>query len=159
MIYQDLVNEETLEAVEQIYQSEKISNLLASSRSVELKTPIFQQKMPTLDVDGNLTERRKAPAGMVLSAFIKSLKHLKVSTKMKSAALETVRTLNSGANTKIISSMMENDWPVVMLTTTKTKSDKKGGQLGILQRGGVEYITIIEKAQASNLDSLDYLKN
>ena len=51
--------------------------------------------------------------------------------------------------------MIENDWPVVMLTTTKTKSDKKGGQLGVLQKDGVDYITIIEKAQAEQSGQLE----
>ena len=76
VIYQDLINEETLEAVEQIYQSENITSLLRGSPSVELKTPIFQEKMPTLDSNGNLTERRKAPAGHGFIGFHQILETL-----------------------------------------------------------------------------------
>ena len=159
VVYQDLVNEETFEAINQLYSNENIKKLLSTSEKVILKSPIFQKKMPTLDSNGNLTEKRKAPAGHGFIGFHQILEALNNESENEISCIGNGEDLNSGANLKIISAMIENNWPVVMVTTTKTEKDKKGGQLGVVEIQGVEYLTIIEKAQAEQSGQLELFES
>ena len=45
-----------------------------------------------------------------------------------------------------------------MITTTKTSSDLKGGQMGIRKEGEYEIISIFEKAQAEESNQLEYFE-
>jgi len=65
--------------------------------------------------------------------------------------------LNSTPDNKILSWVVEKEIPLTMITTTKLEKDKKGGQISVVT-GDVDYVTIIEKAQAEKANQLSYFE-
>jgi UDP-N-acetylglucosamine pyrophosphorylase len=120
-------------------------------------TTIFQKKMPTIDESGGLTTERVAPAGHGFLGF-KLIHDILMNPPVNMlTAIGNGEDLNSTPDELITSWMVENEIPVVMITTTKTAADKKGGQIAIVKEDN-PYVAIVEKAQALNCDQLSYFE-
>jgi hypothetical protein len=144
VFYTALVNEETQKIIEE--KSEGFEVL-----------EIFQKKMKTLDSSGELTDKRLAPCG---HGFVGVKFIYEILSRPKENLISSIgngEDLKSTPDTKITSWMVENNIPVVMITTTKTQADKKGGQISIVD-DEVPYLSIVEKAQAESHGQLDYFE-
>ena len=161
--YQSLVNEETQQAVEQIWHEESPEKktyleLFIQEKSLNKGIDLFQKRMPTLTEDGELTHERMAPAG---HGFLGFLEIIDIFENDQDKILTTIgngEDLNSTPDLKIMDWIAKEDIPVVMMTTTKTEVDKKGGQISLVKGEHPTYVTIIEKAQAESSKQLEYFE-
>lgn len=162
--YVNMVNEETLEAVIGVWnrvhpELNIIYKDLFTTNNRAYYPEIFQMMMPTLEFKSlNFTFDRKAPAGHGFLGFYKIVEILRAKTVEDEVfVIGNGEDLKSTPDQKIISWVMENDIPIVMMTTTKLEKDKKGGQLAIVMEES-PYITIVEKAQAERAGQLEYFE-
>lgn len=143
---QNLVNDETAEIVKSLY----LEN--------ELVLPeIHQAKVPTIDEEGLLTTQRLAPSGHAFLGFYLLRELFQKDAWDEIIAIGNGEDLNSTPDLKILNWMDSHNVPICMITTTKTKDDLKGGQLGVV-RESVPYIAIFEKAQAEKSGQLEYFQ-
>ncbi len=149
--YVNLVNKETKDAVDESSQK------FQESKSLNILEDIYQKKMKTIGADGELTDRRRAPAGhgfvgfsAILDTYLNDLRH-------EIVAIGNGEDLCSTPDPLMINWVVENNIPITMLTTTKTQADKKGGQISIVT-GENEHVTIVEKAQAEESGQLEYFE-
>jgi len=149
--YKNLVNEETEIAVNEI------SKTFNTSSSLEIEDSYFQKKMPTLDESGNLTNDRMAPAGHGFIGVATIVETFLNKSENEVVAIGNGEDLGSTPDIKTINWVIENNLPIVMITTTKTIQDKKGGQISIV-KAKPDYITIVEKAQAEASNQLEYFE-
>ena len=122
--------------------------------------------MPTIDEQGELTNERMAPAGhgfVGVHALIKIFNDLK-SKSINDCDIDQITVigngedLNSTPSLELLKWVSEHNIPVVMITTTKTKNDLKGGQISLLKTQEKGLLTIVEKAQAEESGQLDYFE-
>ena len=149
--YKNLVNEETETAV------------LNSVKNIELTYKLsigetyLQKKMPTINTEGELTTQRMAPAGHGFVGVAEIVETFLNDVTSEVVAIGNGEDLSSSPDVKIINWVVENDIPIVMITTTKTSADKKGGQISIV-KGEIDHVTIVEKAQAQTSGQLQYFE-
>jgi hypothetical protein len=146
---QNLVNFETVEQVDEL--SKKYTD------KISILSNINQEKMQTIGEDGNLTNERLAPAGHAFLGF-QQLLDLFNNDRQEVVVIGNGEDLNSTADEKITSWVVENEIPIVMITTTKLEKDKKGGQISLVKNEGRDYVTIVEKAQAEKSNQLAYFE-
>lgn len=151
IIYQNLVNEETEQAVLNATKN------VQTSENCEIKEAYFQKKMSTINEAGELTDERKAPAGHGFVGICEILNTLEGDSKNEIIAIGNGEDLSSTPDELITSWMVDKNIPLVMMTTTKTKADKKGGQIAIVKED-YPIVTIVEKAQAEESDQLEYFE-
>ncbi len=142
--FQNLVNDETKEDIEKLSES---FNVLES---------IEQLKMPTINQEGNLSTKRQAPCGHGFVGIYEIVDAI-VGSSDEIVCIGNGEDLNSTIDTKIASLVVEKDIPILMVSTDKTESDMKGGQLAIVKEDR-PYLTIVEKAQAESSNQLDYFE-
>lgn len=146
-----MVNRETMKevrAIETKYQED-----------LEIDQHILQLKVPTIDAETlELTKDRLAPAGHGLVGFHLILDIFLNSKKSNLITIGNGEDLNSTADEKVMSWMVEENIPVTMITTTKLECDKKGGQISRCEKNGKTYFTIVEKAQAEKAGQLSYFE-
>ncbi len=148
---QFLVNEETSKQV-----ASCIDSLDTSIKKV-MEPEISQNMMPTISEAGELTRERVAPAGHGFIGFREIYQALS-SEADEIVCIGNGEDLNSTPDEKILAHVIKNEIPVVMITTTKTSADLKGGQMGIRKEGEHEIISIFEKAQAEESGQLEYFE-
>jgi hypothetical protein len=148
---QNLVNYETSKQVDSLSENFKNSvNVLAS---------IDQQKMQTIAEDGCVTSARLAPAGHAFLGFYQLFDlFLNKNEVDEVMVIGNGEDLNSTADEQMISWVVEQEIPIVMITTTKLAKDKKGGQISLVKNDKRDYVTIIEKAQAEKSNQLSYFE-
>lgn len=161
--YTNLVNEETKSAVESIWDKEingkNFRAIYNESEKLEIGETYFQKRMPTLNESGELTQERLAPAGHGFVGFLEILDVFNNDLSNEVVAIGNGEDLSSTPDVKIINWVVENNIPIVMITTTKTEADKKGGQISIVKNEGApDFVTIIEKAQAETANQLAYFE-
>jgi UDP-N-acetylglucosamine pyrophosphorylase len=149
--YKNLVNEETQAAVS---NSIKGLNL---PETISISEDYLQKKMPTINEAGELTNERMAPAGHGFIGVAQVVDTFLGEESSEVIAIGNGEDLSSSPDVKIINWVIENDIPVVMITTTKTVDDKKGGQISIV-KGEIDHVTIVEKAQAESSNQLEYFE-
>ena len=161
--YINLVNDVTEFAVESIWNKtvgeKTYREIFNESDKLEVGQTYFQKKMPTLDEAGELTQERLAPAGHGFVGFLEVLDVFQNESVNEVVAIGNGEDLSSTPDLKIINWVVENNIPVVMITTTKTDADKKGGQISIVKNEGTpDFVTIVEKAQAEAANQLAYFE-
>ena len=162
--YTNLVNDETQQVVSEDWgksfsKLQTYEEKFHSSPKISKSKDIFQKKMPTIGEDGELTTDRMAPAGhgFVGVHILKNIFNKK-STK-NITVIGNGEDLNSTPELPLIKWISKNNIPVVMITTTKTKSDLKGGQISLLKSDEKRFLTIVEKAQAQESGQLEYFED
>lgn len=136
----------------------EVGKIKARYPKLEFKTDLTQLVLPTINTDGELTDDRTAPAGhgfvghAILMDIFKSPKSCEI------ISIGNGEDLNSTADEKMISWVIESKIPITMITTTKLAKDKKGGQISKVVTDDGEYMTIIEKAQAQKAGQLAYFE-
>jgi len=152
--YQNLVNDETHEIVC------KSSNLVSLGDSCSLKKEYFQEKMPTLNKDGELTFERVAPAGHGFLGICEIVNIFENDVDAEIVAIGNGEDLSSTPDPKITGWVVDNNIPIAMITTTKTPLDTKGGQISIVKGkdNACSTVTIVEKAQAEESGQLEYFE-
>lgn len=161
--YSNLVNDETESAVESIWNNKKndrtYREIFNESEKLEIGESYFQKKMPTLDEMGVLSEERLAPAGHGFVGLLEILDVFNNQATNEVVAIGNGEDLSSTPDLKIINWVVEKNIPIIMITTTKTDADKKGGQISIVKNDGApDYVTIVEKAQAEASNQLAYFE-
>lgn len=139
----DLVSPETSSSIESIWQTPR--------PGIVREEPVYQYNMPTVTVDGKLSDNRVAPAGHGLFGFYavkKALSETQASSKGKILVLANGEDLSGGADPYIVGHMLEKRIPILMITTDKTEIDLKGGQIAVSFEGKVPVVSIVEQAQA-----------
>lgn len=153
--YQNLINKKTKTSVDKLW-SKKYVEQFSTDRLLKLDD-ILQKEMPTLNSSGFETKKHLAPAG---HGFIGFLKLLEIFSNKEENVLTSIgngEDLCSSPDDKIFSWVIENEVPITMITTTKTKDDLKGGQLALVI-DDKPYVTIVEKSQAEESNQLDYFE-
>lgn len=161
--YFNLVNDETQNSVKRIwdhsYSGKTYSELFDKNEKLEKGKTFSQKKMQTLDANGELTSERLAPAGHGFIGFSQVLDVFTRDIQNEVIAIGNGEDLSSTPDISVINWVVENDLPIVMITTTKTEADKKGGQISIVKNvDAPDYITIVEKAQAEASNQLTYFE-
>lgn len=152
VVLQDLVNNDVKPILDEMWQ--KHSKLLDNKFS-RLES-LIQQKLPTIK-SGELTTERLAPAGHGIFGY-EVLKGPRPEGENLVACIGNGEDLSSTPDRAIVNWMLTENIPVVMVTTTKTERDMKGGQIALKVEGDKTYLTIVEKAQAEQADQLEYFE-
>ncbi len=132
---------------------------------LELYKSTVQNYVPTIDENFKLSFERTAPAGhglfgvdALLSALSNDLPKVG-NGEVLISSIGNGEDLGSLPDGAIVNWMMDQQIPIVMMTTTKTGVDLKGGQLALhpLDRG-LAVMTIVEKAQAIAANQSKYFE-
>ena len=164
--FKNLVNDETKEAVEDIWKLEhpfkapKTYKDVFSTNELSVTESINQLLMPTIDDKGSITFDREAPGGHAFLGFHELVNLFEMQeVPNELCCIGNGEDLRSNPDKKILSWMVERDIPIVMITTTKLEKDKKGGQIALVKQDGMSsYVTIVEKAQAEKANQLSYFE-
>ncbi|MGI4991249.1 UTP--glucose-1-phosphate uridylyltransferase [Halobacteriovorax sp. GFR7] len=152
VVLQDLVNNDVKPILDEMWK--KHEHLLSENFS-RLES-VVQQKLPTIK-NGKLTTERLAPAGHGIFGY-EVFKGTRPEGKNLIACIGNGEDLSSTPDRAIVNWMLTENIPVVMVTTTKTERDMKGGQIALKTEGKKTYLTIIEKAQAEQAGQLEYFE-
>jgi hypothetical protein len=127
--------------------------LVTAQSNMQCRETLLQAALPTVDSDGRLSARRLAPGGHGQWGVHFLLQALEASPLVPSSteirAIYNEDGLNNTIDPVLSGWMAKERVPLVMLTTTKTGLDRKGGLLGLARTasGGFRK-EMIEKAQA-----------
>lgn len=165
--FKNLVNSETKKAVEDIWNlkhpkvRDKTYKEIFSSDKLQATESINQLMMPTLNDVGEITFEREAPGGHAFLGFNELIELFEMdSIPNEITCIGNGEDLRSNPDQKILTWMVEEEVPIVMITTTKLEKDKKGGQIALVNNeDGSSYVTIVEKAQAEKANQLSYFEN
>lgn len=171
-VLEELASSETMRSVKELFNSMNVfarlgvpspwgkktyAQILSKAPGLKLKKPLIQAALPTIDEKGKLTTRRVAPGGHGHWGVYFLLQALKHKGKVPEIhAIYNEDGINNLVDPLLIGWMAKEKVPVMMLTTTKTEIDKKGGLLGIqkLPLGGAKK-EILEEAQAKEAGQLE----
>ncbi len=165
--FKNLVNSETKKAVEDIWNlkhpkvSDKTYKEIFSSDKLQTTESINQLMMPTLNDVGEITFEREAPGGHAFLGFNELIELFEMgSIPNEITCIGNGEDLRSNPDQKILTWIVEEEVPIVMITTTKLEKDKKGGQIALVNKeDGSSYVTIVEKAQAEKANQLSYFED
>ncbi|WP_412463519.1 UTP--glucose-1-phosphate uridylyltransferase [Halobacteriovorax sp. RT-2-6] len=152
VVLQDLVNNEVKPIIDEMW--DKHSHLL--NESFSRMNSVIQQKLPAIK-NGQLTLEHIAPAGHGIFGY-EVFKGPRPLGKNLIACIGNGEDLSSTPDRAIVNWMLTENIPVVMVTTTKTNRDMKGGQIALKVESDKTYLTIVEKAQAEQANQLDYFE-
>ena len=160
--YTNLVNEETKDVVQSDWRKEfegnSYENIFYKSNKLNRGETIVQQKMPTIGDDGELTTDRMAPAGHGFIGISELIKVFNSSSPNAITVIGNGEDLNSTPELPLLKWTSSTKAPVVMITTSKTDQDLKGGQISLVKNDGNHFLTIVEKAQAEESNQLQYFE-
>lgn len=160
--YTNLVNEETSDVVkadwEKHFNGASFQQIFEDSEKLHRGEEIFQKKMPTIGEDGELTTERMAPAGHGFVGVSELIKIFRAKSPNKITVIGNGEDLNSTPDLSLLHWVDKEKIPVVMITTTKTANDLKGGQISLLKEDNKNFLTIVEKAQAEESGQLEYFE-
>jgi UDP-N-acetylglucosamine pyrophosphorylase len=161
VIFSDLVSEESQGAVKALWKMQKFKNLNKSEFFSKGPT-LLQRLLPTLNEKGKFSRNRLAPGGHGFFAYETLLSLSKDKSRKAKGPLISVigngEDLASTPNENVLGWMIENEVPLVMLTTEKTPTDLKGGQISLVKEKEELYVSIVERAQAEQSGQLDYFE-
>ena len=156
VIFEDLVGPETQKALEALWHS----SVKQKKGPSEKTTPYYlgqflQMPWPVLTEEKGFWNEHQAPAGHGLFAFdalLEALENPYIPSKSV-AVISNGEDLNAGADPAIVHFLLEKKCPLAMITTTKTKTDVKGGLLGLQALSNASQktlwgLSLFEKAQA-----------
>jgi len=164
VILHDIVSSETEEAIKNIW--EKVcpltgltyKKMISDTRGMGHSGSTFQAYIPTIDEQGNLSSKRKAPGGHAL--FGVDALRVALNEKLRPSIASNLNLigvvgngedLSSGPDPLMVEWMVREKIPVAMVTTSKTNIDLKGGQMAIVPMSDDKfYVSMIEKAQADS---------
>ncbi|WP_412472085.1 UTP--glucose-1-phosphate uridylyltransferase [Halobacteriovorax sp. RT-1-4] len=152
VVLQDLVNNDVKPILDEMWK--KYEHLLNDKFS--RLDSVIQQKLPTIK-NGELSLERLAPAGHGVFGY-EVFKGPRPEGENIIACIGNGEDLSSTPDRAIVNWMLTENIPVVMVTTTKTERDMKGGQIALKTEGDKTYLTIIEKAQAEQAGQLEYFE-
>ena len=139
--YQDIINEDVQEIFEEIWKDPELSN-------IERFPSLIQTNLPTLDSKGELTLERVAPAGHGLFGY-EIIESIFDDTRRPQGdniilCIGNGEDLSSTPDRTVTNWMLQEKIPICMVTTTKTQSDMKGGQISLKKsENGKTFLTII----------------
>lgn len=124
-----------------------------------------QYHIPTLTTEGEISFNRTAPGGHGLFAVEALIAAYKEEWRPKNDGMTLISSIGNGEDlgsspdSAMVSWMVKEEIPLVMITTTKTNIDLKGGQIALaFNKSNKPYITMVEKAQAEASHQVDYFK-
>jgi len=174
LLLQDIVGPETTKRLDQIWQKPSLSNpaLKYADAFVKIRgagrlNSIFQSHVPALNESGQISTNRMAPAGHglfavdALRAALRPELLPQTGDKALVAAIANGEDLNSLPDPVMIDWMVKNNVPVVLVTTSKTSIDKKGGILTVVkdQQTGEAFLKVLETAEAKAAGQLELFEN
>lgn len=152
---QQLASTETLESIRLFTEEpsplgKTYRRLIEEKANMRWMEPLLQAALPTVDSEGNLTDRRTVPGGHGQWGVHLLLQSLRAEPGTVSIhAIYNEDGINNTVDPVIVGWMARERVPIVMITTTKTPLDRKGGLLGVARTpsGGFRK-EMMEKAQA-----------
>jgi hypothetical protein len=180
IIIQELVNEESIDSINEFLDEttnfwDRVANdkenkkltyreLIAKNKKINLADKmIIQASLPTVDKKNNqLTTKRVAPGG---HGQLGSMVLGEAAQADLSSAKNLIRVIYNGdgpnnfPNQRIVGFMAKNKIPMIMITSTKTPIDQKGGQIGLeLTEDQGKKPQILELAQAEEQGQKDMFR-
>ncbi|OGR84494.1 MAG: hypothetical protein A2901_01395 [Elusimicrobia bacterium RIFCSPLOWO2_01_FULL_54_10] len=128
------------------------AQILSRAPGLGLRPVRLQAALPTLDEKGKVTVRRKAPGG---HGFWGQKFICDYAKEKGINAIYNEDGINNLVDPVVVGWMAKKKIAAVMLTTTKTDIDKKGGLIGILKAGGAVKKEILEEAQTKTVGQGD----
>ena len=159
----DIIGPETRWAIKNVWQKKSYFNPQLSYKDLLKIVPnlswageTLQQFIPCLDENLQIDFEHQAPAGHGLFAFEALQAALDPDALPACPGLDLMialgngEDLGSGPDKYMIAWMEQQQIPIMMATTAKTKVDLKGGQIALFADGPETYLGILEKAQAEH---------
>ncbi len=171
IVIEELVNKESFDSVNQFLNQKVFSGARADNSLEKSKLSyrqliaqedkiclanemIIQSSLPTLDKKTNLlTLERTAPGGHGQLGFMVLQKADQVklpSSRKLVRAIYNGDGINNFPDRFTVGFMVKNNIPIIILSSTKTPIDKKGGQIGLELTEYGKKVQILELAQAKN---------
>lgn len=134
--------------------------LIDPSHHISLTEPLMQPNLPTIDkATDELTNDRTAPGG---HGYLATLLLERLADQPPQAGVRQVRVITNGdginntASAEMVGFTTREKAGIVMVTTTRTTADVKGGILGLRKNpDGTQYADIMELAQAGDAQQKD----
>lgn len=170
IIFNDIVSIETAESIKEIWnhtcpiaKNQSYLEYVNDEKNDFCSTfgPSFQNYLPTINDQGNLTKNRMAPGGHALFGImgIRSALFKNERPKSKGKLVGVIgngEDLSAVPDSLMVGHMIKNKIPIVMVTTEKTSIDLKGGQIALIENKDKSvYASIIEKAQAEDSNQIE----
>lgn len=164
LVVQDVVGPETQAKFAQIWEKKSLLNpslsyaeVFKSTEGIDRAPSFFQSHVPALDGRGRISMNRMAPAGhglFAVDALRAALKPESIPGNAKDKTVMAIANgedLNSLPDPAIVDWMVKNEIPIVLVTTTKTPVDVKGGLLTIVknQKTNETYLKVLDTAEAN----------
>ncbi|MBT7669904.1 MAG: hypothetical protein HN623_10005, partial [Bdellovibrionales bacterium] len=168
VVLHDIVSSQTASAVDTLWQNDVAASkpsisydqFFSQHLGLQRFTKTTQHPLPTVDRQERMSFERVAPGGHALfgldaliAAYRQDLRPKRKSGQVLIGSIGNGEDLGSSPDGLIVSWMAREQIPVVMVTTTKSEIDLKGGQLAVVP-GKIPYITMLEKAQAESSDQV-----
>lgn len=170
IIIEELVNEESIDSINEFldgtvnFKGLTYRELIAKKKKIDLaKKMIVQASLPTIDKKTNqLSTKRVAPGG---HGQLGSMVLGEAAQNKISSFKNLIRVIYNGdgpnnfPDHKIIGFMAKKKIPIIMIASTKTPIDQKGGQIGLeISEAGNKKPQILELAQAEEQGQKDIFR-
>ncbi len=168
VILHDIVGPETKKSFDKIWKKKSIVDsaltyrkLIEQASNISYHSESYQDHLPTIDKNGQISQSRTAPGGhaffaveALIAAYDESLRP-EVGQRTLISSIGNGEDLSSIPDKYMLGLMKKEKIAIAMVTTDKTQIDLKGGQISLLQdEDGATSITIVEKAQAETSGQL-----
>ncbi len=170
LVIQDIVGPETQNRLNQIWHKPSLidphltyAQLFETTTNVERAGSFFQGQVPTINEAGQVSLNRLAPAGHGLFAVDTLLTVAHAGPQASKEAHNRVTAISNGEDLNSLPDPVIVDWtvknkiPIVLVSTTKTSIDHKGGLLTLVKdtETGELFLNVVETAVAKAAGQLD----
>lgn len=171
VVFQDIISAETEKSINEIWNRHSFIDrdktyklMLGKLKYFNYFGKTFQAFNPTIDTDNRISFNRVAPGGHALFGIDALMAALDIENDCPQIGENQVligsigngEDLCSSPDQAIVRWMVEESVPLVMITTTKTRIDKKGGQISLVpEKNEGVFIDMVEKAQAESAGQLE----
>lgn len=178
MILQDIVGPETRNRLSQVWQKKSLidpnltyAQVFEREIGAARASSIFQSHVPALTEAGEISFNRVAPAGhglFAVDALRAAIKPELLPEAAKRSGKNKILTaiangedVNSLPDPVIVEWTIKNQIPIVLVTTTKSSIDKKGGILLYVKdtQTGEGYLKVMDTAEAKDSGQLETFEN
>ena len=143
-------------------QKRTYRQVVNAAPNIRLKTPVIENVFPTRNDKSGLFTSQRLPGGHGLSGFLLILRALEQKIPeewIRIGAIYNDEGINNLPDKYIVNFTAEKRVPILMVTTTKTGLDMKGGQIGVVKLdpegelvSGNTKKEILETAQAEKVN-------
>ncbi|MCK5392702.1 MAG: UTP--glucose-1-phosphate uridylyltransferase [Candidatus Omnitrophica bacterium] len=147
VVLEELASLDTIQSIETLFntvqfedrvsgttESKTYNEVFGSLTELELKEPFTENTMPTINKESGLFMDKPLPGGHGLTGYLLLSRSLETEFPEDEIIISAVYNedgINNLPDETLVGYMAAQRIPIIMVTTTKTGIDEKGGQIGV----------------------------